>query len=110
MRSAIVDSAPGLWEAWIDMAEVSENYTLYVVGDVCTGKSKTRPVLIKKHLQGIQDRHLVLEVLPFFDKAGGRMAEVRYAEPLTDIHRYEFVSICVGEDIIARIPFIEVVC
>lgn len=109
MKRAIVDSTPGLWEAWIDMAGASENFTLYVVGDVCTGKSKTRPVLVKKPMQGAPDGLLILEVLPLFGSYRGRMAEVSYAEPIADLHQYQQISICSGEDIIARIPSIELV-
>jgi hypothetical protein len=40
---------------------------------------------------------------------GSRQAEVCYAEPVKDISQYQQISICSGEDIIARIQNIEVV-
>jgi len=109
METAVVDSTAGLWEAWIDVTGTSGNYTLYVIGDVCTGKSRTTPVLLKKQVQGAAASHLILEILPLINSNRGRQAEVGYAETIADIHQYQQISICAGEDIIARIPAIEII-
>lgn len=107
MKTAVASDTIDLWEAWID--STTGDYTLYVVGDICTGRSKTKPVLAKKIVQGAGAAHLILEVLPFFNADTGRLAEVGYTEIVTDIHQYQQISICAGEEIIARIPDIEVV-
>lgn len=107
MRTAAASNPTDLWEAWIDLE--NESAMLYVVGDVCTGRSKTAPVLRKKCVQGAAASHLILEVLPLFDAGQGRLAEVSYAELLTTVHQYQEVSICVGEEIVARIPDIELI-
>ena len=109
METTIVDSTTGLWEAWIDLASTSEDFMLYVVGDVCTGKSKTRPVLAKKSVQGAAASHLILEVLPLLSSNQGRLEEVSYAEPIRDIHQYQQISVCAGEDVIAHIHSIEII-
>lgn len=105
MKLAVASHNVDLWEAWIELN--NESYTLYVVGDICTGRSKTTPVLLKKWVQGVAASHLFLEVLPFFDPEGVRLAEVCYAEPVRDIQQYEQISICAGEEIIACITDIE---
>lgn len=107
MKTAVVSDTTDLWEAWIDLE--SETFTLYVVGDICIGRSKTKPVLLKKSIQGVAASHLILEVLPFFDPKQGRLAEVGYTEPVSDIHQYQQISICAGEEVIASIPTIELV-
>jgi hypothetical protein len=106
MKTVVASSiTTDLWEAWIDLE--SGNHTLYVVGDICMGRSKIPPVLLKKSVQGAAASHLILEVLPFFDPTEGRLAEVGYTEPVSDIHQYQQISICAGEEIIASIPDIE---
>jgi len=107
MKLPVASDTTDLWEAWIDLA--TENYTLYVIGDICMGRSKTRPVLAKKIVQGAASAHLILEVLPFFNEHTGRLAEVGYTEVVSDIHQYQQIFICAGEEIIARIPNIEFV-
>ena len=105
MRRGAAGDITGLWEAWIDLE--SGNNTLYVVGDICVGRSRTAPVLLKKSVQGVAASHLMLEVMPLFDPNSTRMAEVGYAEPIADITKYQQISICAGEDVIARISTIE---
>jgi len=108
MKTEVASSfTTDLWEAWIDLE--SGTYTLYVVGDICMGRSKTTPVLSKKSVQGAAASHLILEVLPFYNPTEGRLAEVGYTELVSDIHQYKQISICAGEEIIASIPDIELV-
>lgn len=109
MKTAVIGDAIDLWEAWIDVHDTAKSYMLYVLGDVCTGKSKTVPVLLKKNVQGAGAGHLFLEIMPGWNPEQGRLAEVRYAEPITDIKQYRQISICAGEDVIAHIHTIEVV-
>lgn len=112
MRIAALNDTLDLWEAWIDLQDTGGISTLYVIGDICTGTSKTVPVLLKKEVQGAAASHLILEVMPCLynpNPGKGRLAEVGYAEPIADLNKYEQVSICAGEDIIARIQNIEVV-
>lgn len=109
METAAIGNTLDLWEAWIDLQNSNGDFTLYVIGDVCVGKSKTAPVLAKKIVQGAPASHLILEVLPFFDNRLGHLAEVGYAETIADINQYKEISICAGEDIIARIATIEIV-
>jgi hypothetical protein len=97
-----------LWEAWIDLS-AGEKSMLYVIGDICTGRSKTAPVLIKKKVQGAPDSHLILELLSFDASAQGRLAEVGYTEMVADSRQYRHVFICAGEDVIAHIPDIEII-
>jgi hypothetical protein len=104
MHSDTVD----LWEAWIDLQGCNDCHMLYVIGDICTGKSKITPVLLKKEVQGVEATHLILEVLPFEYSKEGRTAEVRYTEHIADLSQYQQISICAGERIIARINSIEV--
>lgn len=108
MEAALVRDTLDLWEAWIDLSPGGD-YRLYVLGDICTGRSKTPPVLVKKNVQGAPAAHLILELRSYGNLAQGRFAEVGYTEPLTNIHQYRHISICAGEDIIARIADIEVV-
>jgi hypothetical protein len=108
MISAVVNNALDLWEAWIDLG-AGLNYTLYVVGDICTGRSKTVPRLVKKKMQGAASSHLILEVLAFGIPEDDRFTEVRYTEPVQDLAQYKQISICAGEEIIAQIRDIEVV-
>src|SRR5215218_7901234 len=109
MLTAVVSDIIDLWEAWIDLQGYSGSYMLYVIGDVCTGKSKIVPVLKKKEVQGADATHLILEVLPYLNPREGRMAEVRYAEHIADLNQYQQISICAGEKVIARINSIEVI-
>jgi hypothetical protein len=108
MRTEVVSDVAGLWEAWVDL-DTGETRTLYVLGNVGTGTSRTTPVLLKKWVQGAAPSHLILEVMPILGTGGSRQAEVCYAEPVKDISQYQQISICSGEDIIARIQNIEVV-
>lgn len=110
MLTAVLSDTVDLWEAWIDLQGCSGSHMLYVIGDVCTGKSKTVPVLVKKIVQGADASHLILEVLPFEYSKQGRVEEVRYAEHIADLNQYQQISICAGERIIARINTIEVLC
>lgn len=109
MEIAVRSDAVDLWEAWIELGGAGGNYTLYVIGDICTGNSKTVPLLLKKTIQGAAASHLILEVMPCLNGKEGRLAEVGYAEPVADLNQYSQVSICAGEEIIARIRNIEVV-
>ncbi len=70
MEIAVRSDAVDLWEAWIDLGGAGENYTLYVIGDICTGNSKTVPLLLKKTIQGAAASHLIF-------------AELRHLLPLT---------------------------
>jgi glycine cleavage system regulatory protein len=107
MQVEVVSEAVDLWEAWVDLG--TGGFVLYVVGDTCTGTSKTAPVLVKKTVQGADKSHLILELVSFGSRHHGRLAEVRYTEIVDDIDQYSQVSICAGEEIIIRIPDIEVV-
>jgi hypothetical protein len=102
-------SAMDLWEAWIDVHEAQEAHTLYVIGEVCVGNSKTTPVMLRKQVQGTTASHLVLELLPCICTGIGNVKEVTYAETIADISQYEQISICNGDALIARISTIEVV-
>jgi hypothetical protein len=108
MISAVVNNTLDLWEAWIDLG-AGLHSTLYVVGDICTGRSKTAPRLVKKKMQGAASSHLILEVLAFGSPEEDRFTEVRYNEPVQDLAQYKQISICAGEEIIAQIRDIEVV-
>lgn len=108
MKAAVGQNTFDLWEAWIDLSTSSKGM-LYVLGDICTGRSKTAPVLVKKNVQGAPDSHLILELKSFGNIEWGHLAEVGYTEPVANIHQYRQVSICAGEEVIARIPDIEVV-
>lgn len=108
MKATVGNEPFDLWEAWIELG-ASGTHTLYVLGDVCTGRSKTAPVLVKKAMQGAAASHLILELLAFENSENGRLAEVGYTECVSNIHQYQHVSICAGEEIIAQIREIEVV-
>lgn len=108
MDFATTVNSVDLWEAWVDLQSPGGAYTLYVVGDVCTGSSKSKPVLKRKYVQGMPAAHLVLEILPCFTAFEGHFSEVRYAESIHDPSKYEKIFICVGEDVIARIGEIEI--
>jgi hypothetical protein len=95
-----------LWEAWID---VQEAHTLYVIGEVCVGNSKTTPIMLRKQVQGTTASHLVLELLPCICTGIGNVKEVTYTETIADISQYEQISICNGDALVARISTIEVV-
>ncbi len=109
METVVVSEAIDLWEAWIELAGAGEGHVLYVLGDVCTGRSKTVPVLSKKKVQGAAASHLILEVLPCLHSSEERFVEVGYAEPVRNLKPYDQISICAGEKVIARINNIEVV-
>jgi hypothetical protein len=107
MKTLVVSDTVDLWEAWIDLQGAAEEFTLYVVGDVYADSRSASPVLQKKQVQGAPPSHLFLEILPGVAEKQGYVAEVAFAEPVTDIYQYQEVFICAGEDIIARISHIE---
>ena len=109
MKLGAVSDTVDLWEAWIDMQDTPGSYMLYVVGDICLAHHKKAPVLLKKSVQGAAASHLILEVMPGMDAQQGRLTEIGYAEHIADIHQYQQISICAGEEIIACIPDIELV-
>jgi len=101
--------AVDLWEAWVEVQEAQENHTLYVIGEVCVGNSKTTPIMLRKQMQGTTASHLVLELLPCICTDDGNVKEVTYAETVAGISQYEQISICNGDALIARINTIELV-
>ena len=107
MKTLVASDTVDLWEAWIDLQGASERYILYVVGDVYTDSRNATPVLQKKQVQGALPSHLFLEILPGVAQTQGHVAEVAFAEPLTDVYQYQQVFICAGEDVIACISHIE---
>lgn len=110
MEKVITENSIDLWEAWIDMLSPSKNnaYTLYVIGEVYVGDSHAEPVMIKKKVQGADDGHLYLEILPCIAATDGHIVEIRYAEGIDALGQYNKISICLGEDIITTISDIEV--
>lgn len=110
MKSTTDQSAIDLWEAWVDIecTDALGRSTLYVLGDIFIGNSRTEPVLLKKEVQGAEPGHLYLDIIPCISAVKGRTAEVRYSETLDSIYQYNVISICCSEEVIAEINFIEI--
>lgn len=103
--------AVDLWEAWVDLQCVdgSSKGTLFIWGEIYIGNSSTVPFLVKKKVQEADPSCLYLDLFPYNMAEGGRIAEVRYSEPLTDINKYETIRICLGEDVLVEITDIEII-
>ncbi len=109
MKQVMSKQAIELWEAWVDLQLADEKCagTLFVWGELCVGNSLSEPVLVKRKLQGADDSHLYLEVIPYIVEKEGRITETRYSETVLSPAQYSRVIICAGEEVLVEIDTIE---
>ncbi len=109
MKQVMSKQAIELWEAWIDLqlADEQSTGTLFVWGELCVGNSLSEPVLVKRKLQGANNSHLYLEVIPYIIEKEGRVTETRFSEAVLSTAQYSKIIICAGEEVLVEIDNIE---
>ncbi|HEX6332622.1 MAG TPA: hypothetical protein VFZ78_00265 [Flavisolibacter sp.] len=96
-----------LWEAWIEFDPLSPSAfgTLHVIGEVMVGRGD-HPFIIKCPCNDTDD--LVLIVGSMTSRTPCRTTEVMFSEPVAGPNPYRCVRIYHADQLISRIPCIEV--
>jgi hypothetical protein len=99
----IIDT--GLWEVWIEFDEFDTgNFgTLYIIGEIQTGKQKARFIKLPCDYKTLQ---LMIPVQPH--DSYGPVKEVLYSEPIESIDKYDAVRIYAGNELLASFEEIEI--
>jgi hypothetical protein len=96
-----------LWDAWEQWDELGDCYVLYVMGEVDVKKERNKMLLIKKHLPGLPESNLLLEVISCTNQKGKKRQELVYAEKICSKKRYSCITVFSGHRVIAEITELE---